>query len=67
MQIKALINPVIEKLSDETIEAWEGCLSIPGMLGLVRRFSKIKYSAYDLQGKKISNNLEGIQARVVQH
>ena len=67
LQIKALINPVIEKLTDETIEAWEGCLSIPGMLGLVRRFSKIKYSAYDLQGKKISNNLEGIQARVVQH
>ena len=67
IQITALINPVVEKISDETNEAWEGCLSIPGMLGLVRRFSKIMYSGYDLQGNKITNNVEGMHARIIQH
>ena len=47
IQITAVINPIVEKISDETNESWEGCLSIPGMLGLVRRFSKIKYSEFD--------------------
>ncbi len=67
IQITALINPVVEKISEETNEDWEGCLSIPGMSGLVRRFSKIKYSGYDLKGNKISNTAEGLHARVVQH
>ena len=67
IQITAIINPVIEKVSDETNEAWEGCLSIPGMLGLVRRFAKIKYTGYDLRGSKISNIVEGLDARVIQH
>ena len=67
IQITAVINPIVEKISDETNESWEGCLSIPGMLGLVRRFSKIKYSGYDLQGNKITNTAEGTHARIVQH
>ena len=67
IEITALINPIIEKIDDETNDAWEGCLSIPGMLGLVRRYSKIKYSGFDLQGKLINNKAEGLHARVVQH
>ncbi len=67
IQITALINPIVENISDDTNEAWEGCLSIPGMLGLVRRYSKIKYSGYDLKGNMISNTAEGLHARVVQH
>ena len=67
IEITALINPKIEKISEETDDAWEGCLSVPGMLGLVRRFSKIKYTGYDLNGNQIINNAEGLHARVVQH
>jgi len=67
IEITALINPKIEKISEDTEDAWEGCLSIPGMLGLVRRFSKIKYTGYDLNGNKITNNAEGLHARIVQH
>jgi len=67
IEITALINPKIEKINDETNDAWEGCLSIPGMLGLVRRYSKIKYSGFDLNGNIINNKAEGLHARVVQH
>ena len=67
IQITALINPTIEKITEETDDAWEGCLSIPGMLGLVRRYSKIKYSGYDLEGNIISKEAKDLQARVVQH
>ena len=67
IEITALINPTIEKINDDTEDAWEGCLSIPGMLGLVRRYSKIKYSGFNLEGKKIVKEVEGLHARVVQH
>ena len=67
IEITALINPTIEKITEETNDAWEGCLSIPGMLGLVRRYSKIKYSGYDLEGKIISKKAEDSHARIVQH
>ena len=67
IRVSVLINPVIEKISDETEDNWEGCLSIPGMSGLVRRFKKIKYSAIDLKGDKISGEVEGLHARVIQH
>ena len=67
IKVSVLINPVIEKISDETEDNWEGCLSIPGMSGLVRRFKKIKYSAIDLKGDKISGEVEGLHARVIQH
>ena len=67
VNITALINPKIIKISDETDDAWEGCLSIPGMLGLVKRFSEIKYEGYDIQGNLIQKKVNGLNARVVQH
>ena len=67
IEITALINPTIEKITEETNDAWEGCLSIPGMLGLVRRYSKIKYSGYDLEGIIITKEVEDLHARIVQH
>ena len=67
INISVFINPVIEKLSDETEDDWEGCLSIPGMSGLVRRFKRIKYSAIDLNGNNIVGEAEGLLARVIQH
>ena len=48
IKVSVLINPKIENISNETEDDWEGCLSIPGMSGLVRRSKKIKYSAIDL-------------------
>ncbi|MDC0161758.1 peptide deformylase [bacterium] len=67
INISVLINPIIEKMTDDTEDDWEGCLSIPGMSGLVRRFKKIKYSALDMNGKNISGEVEGLHARVIQH
>ena len=67
INISVLVNPLIEKINDETEDEWEGCLSIPGMLGLVRRYKQIKYSALDLNGKKITGKVEGLHARVIQH
>tara|TARA_B110000116_G_C16635312_1_gene490290 strand:- start:305 stop:832 length:528 start_codon:yes stop_codon:yes gene_type:complete len=67
IKITALINPKITNISEETNNQWEGCLSIPGMLGLVKRFSKIKYEGYDMSGNLISREAEGLHARVVQH
>tara|TARA_B100000965_G_scaffold378897_1_gene374186 strand:- start:278 stop:814 length:537 start_codon:yes stop_codon:yes gene_type:complete len=67
IKISVLINPVIQKTSDETEDDWEGCLSIPGMSGLVRRFKHIKYSAIDLNGNNISAEVTGMHARVIQH
>lgn len=62
-----LINPEIEFLTDETEEQWEGCLSIPGLRGLVPRYTKLNYSGFDEQGNKISGVAEGFHARVIQH
>ena len=67
IEITPLINPTFTPMGKETEDDWEGCLSIPGMQGLVRRFKKIKYSGFDLDGKKIENEVEGLHARVVQH
>ncbi len=67
IQITPLINPVFKPLSDEKEDDWEGCLSIPGMQGLVPRFKKINYHGYDLDGNKIESNADGLHARVVQH
>ena len=67
IQITPLINPIFKPLSDEKEDDWEGCLSIPGMQGLVTRFKKIYYYGYDLEGKKIQNEVEGLHARVIQH
>jgi peptide deformylase len=62
-----LINPVITALSDEIEEGWEGCLSVPGMRGVVPRYSHIRYSGLDQFGNTIEREAEGFHARVVQH
>ena len=67
INISVLINPKIEKLSEETEDNWEACLSIPGMTGLVRRFKKIKYSGLDINGDNVDGEVEGLHARVLQH
>ena len=62
-----LINPVIEPLTDETALDWEGCLSVPGLRGVVPRHTHIRYSGLDLDGNRISVEAQGFHARVVQH
>jgi peptide deformylase len=62
-----LLNPVITPLGDEVENGWEGCLSVPGLRGLVPRFSKIRYTGVDLYGDPIDRTVEGFHARVVQH
>ncbi|MCX7121620.1 MAG: peptide deformylase [Gammaproteobacteria bacterium] len=62
-----LINPVIEILSDEMIDGWEGCLSVPGLRGLVPRYQKIKYTGFDLEKNPIERIVEGFHARIIQH
>ncbi|OGT53181.1 MAG: peptide deformylase [Gammaproteobacteria bacterium RIFCSPHIGHO2_12_FULL_42_13] len=62
-----LINPVIKPLSSEMIDGWEGCLSVPGLRGMVTRYKKIQYSGYDLTGKLVSRVVDGFHAKVVQH
>lgn len=67
VEATVLINPVIEPLSDETALDWEGCLSVPGLRGVVPRHTHIRYSGLDLEGSRISVEAEGFHARVVQH
>ncbi len=62
-----LINPVLTPLSEETDDAWEGCLSVPGMRGLVPRWSRLRYEGVDQFGNAINREVEGFHARVVQH
>ncbi len=62
-----LINPKIEVLGDEQEAGWEGCLSIPGMRGVVSRPSHVCYSGYNESGEKFSREVTGFHARVVQH
>ena len=62
-----LVNPVITPLGDEMEEAWEGCLSVPGMRGVVPRFSRLHYRGFDEEGHPIDRSVEGFHARVVQH
>jgi peptide deformylase len=62
-----LINPVLEPVGDETEEGWEGCLSVPGMRGVVRRYSRLRYRGFDQYGKQIDRTVSGFHARVVQH
>ena len=62
-----LINPEITRLNDKKEDGWEGCLSVPGMRGLVSRFTHIHYSGYDASGKPVDVTAEGFHARVVQH
>ena len=62
-----LINPAIEPIGDTTEEGWEGCLSVPGLRGLVPRYVNIRYTGYDQQGRPIDRTVAGFHARVVQH
>ena len=62
-----LINPLIEPIGDAMEEGWEGCLSVPGLRGVVPRHARIRYSGYDARGQRIEREAEGFHARVVQH
>jgi len=62
-----LLNPVITPMGDEEDSGWEGCLSVPGLRGVVPRFSKIRYTGFDLYGDPIDRTVDGFHARVVQH
>lgn len=62
-----LINPVIRPVGEEVEEAWEGCLSVPGMRGVVPRWTRVHYEGFDQHGRKISREATGFHARVVQH
>ncbi len=62
-----LLNPVLEPLSQEMEEGWEGCLSVPGLRGVVQRYSRLRYSGLDPWGKTIHREVDGFHARVVQH
>lgn len=62
-----LINPEIVPLGDEAEDGWEGCLSVPGLRGLVPRFKRIRYTGRGLDGEQVAREAEGFHARVVQH
>lgn len=62
-----LLNPVLTPLSDDMEEGWEGCLSVPGLRGVVPRYAKLRYQGVDPYGKVIDREVDGFHARVVQH
>ncbi|AAZ96733.1 formylmethionine deformylase [Thiobacillus denitrificans ATCC 25259] len=65
--LTVLVNPVVTPLSDATEEGWEGCLSVPGMRGLVPRHGEIHYRGFDAAGRALERRVSGFHARVVQH
>jgi peptide deformylase len=65
--LTVLINPVVELLGRERAFGWEGCLSVPGLRGVVPRHLRIRYRAAGLDGEAIEREVEGFHARVVQH
>lgn len=62
-----LVNPVVEPIGEETEKGWEGCLSVPGLRGLVERHAKVRYRGYEPHGNLIDRTVSGFHARVVQH
>jgi len=62
-----LLNPVVTPLTDAIDEGWEGCLSVPGLRGVVPRYTRIRYTGFDPDGRPIDREAEGFHARVVQH
>jgi peptide deformylase len=62
-----LVNPVLTPLGSEEDEGWEGCLSVPGLRGLVPRVRRLRYQGFDQHGVAIDRTVEGFHARVVQH
>ena len=62
-----LLNPTITPLSADKEDGWEGCLSVPGLRGVVPRWERIRYTGFDEHGKPIDREADGFHARVVQH
>ena len=62
-----LVNPVLTPLSDEREDDWEGCLSVPGLRGMVPRYRHLRYEGFDPRGQPIRREVTGFHARVVQH
>ena len=62
-----LVNPVLTPLGDEKDEDWEGCLSVPGLRGIVPRYRNLRYEGFDPRGRPIRREVTGFHARVVQH
>ena len=62
-----LVNPELTPLDEEMEEGWEGCLSVPGMRGVVPRYSRLRYTGFDQYGNPIDRTVSGFHARVVQH
>jgi peptide deformylase len=62
-----LINPLLIQVDNQMEEGWEGCLSVPGMRGLVPRFTNLRYTGFDQYGNLIDRTVIGFHARVVQH
>jgi peptide deformylase len=62
-----LINPELTPIGDEVEEGWEGCLSVPGMRGLVPRYRQLRYTGVDARGQPIDRSVDDFHARVVQH
>lgn len=65
--VTVLINPVINPVDDTMEDGWEGCLSVPGMRGMVPRYQRIEYQGFDASGMPLQVKAEGFHARVVQH
>jgi peptide deformylase len=62
-----LVNPLVTPLGDERVDGWEGCLSVPGLRGVVPRFARVRYRGWDQKGQLIEREVDGFHARVVQH
>ncbi len=62
-----LVNPVLDSVGEEMEEGWEGCLSVPGMRGIVPRHVQLRYRGFDQFGNPIDRTVSGFHARVVQH
>jgi len=65
--LTVLCNPVIDALDDEMVDGWEGCLSVPGLRGVVPRHARIRYRGLDAKGQPVDREADGFHARVVQH
>jgi peptide deformylase len=65
--LTALINPIVEPVGAERAYGWEGCLSVPGLRGVVPRYLTVRYRGIDLDGNRIEREAAGFHARVVQH
>ncbi len=65
--LTVLINPILEPLGDEKAVDWEGCLSVPEMMGAVPRFTRLRYRGVGVDGQPIDRTVSGFHARVVQH